>query len=761
MAQNASNQAAQERGIDAAQNPGRSLWPSFTKADQEFNKAYKEEEGQVLQYRGTQAIRKMFDEVAKDPNPTGLSLDKYEKSSKDTINDIISNSDVSNKTVLKRYLEDVYEDGFSKLSHKVEEANRRYLDKQMASQAVSTSENMISANRDGKFDAGKEFFDQRIKQISMVAADKGWDSQTLENAIKSETELYQESMGQYQYLNTPEGEKPELMADIRKNPDNHVFLKGLNRVQQDRVIGNLQNFNSNYQGALEGQRYINYTNAEAKRTLGTLSPEDVNNAAETMGPRYAAKLNSSIATQQTKINKEAALSAEMTPVLDDAVQMSKYSNDQVNTVFQKILGVGAKNLGIDVNAMPLTAQAQLAEGIKAPITSLSDKLSSGIKSKDPRVASEAIASYNKLSENNPVSMAKIDNDADKIAVLAKNLKQGGTQELEANLQAQQAILELDDNKMIERSNRYDKLTGAQAGSNNLKDFKNLTNFATNLCDFSSGSRLPPGFGEVFKAQHQANFMSTGDWNTANELTSRNIRRTYKETDINGFKEVMYLAPDLFNIYGSDGTPFIRNQMIEKAAYDFQQGKEAFDQGLSSVYYTIDKESLIENQDDLMKAFYRGIVNVQKGEVTEKDRLLFPIYSEKRVGITRHSGANGKVTDTDKGYLMMSSDQKSGLPEDGGITPNYFLEMQIGDNRTMLSDPTNPRVALRFQPNVEAINNTANMTPEQIKKEIDRINEEAALGKIDETKRRVRMNHFYKYGVLSGFVDEQGRFKWPG
>src|SRR6266702_3562400 len=474
LAQNASKQAAQERGIDAAKNPGRSLWPSFTKADQEFNKAYKEEEGQVLQYRGTQAIRKMFDEVAKDPNPTGLSLDKYEKSSKDTINDIISNSDVSNKTVLKRYLEDVYEDGFSKLSHKVEEANRRYLDKQMASQAVSTSENMISAN-------------------------KGWDSQTLENAIKSETELYQESMGQYQYLNTPEGEKPELMADIRKNPDNHVFLKGLNRVQQDRVIGNLQNFNSNYQGALEGQRYINYTNAEAKRTLGTLSPEDVNNAAETMGPRYAAKLNSSIATQQTKINKEAALSAEMTPVLDDAVQMSKYSNDQVNTVFQKILGVGAKNLGIDVNAMPLTAQAQLAEGIKAPITSLSDKLSSGIKSKDPRVESEAIASYNKLSENNPVSMAKIDNDADKISVLAKNLKQGGTQELEANLQAQQAILELDDNKMIERSNRYDKLTGAQAGSNNLKDFKNLTNFATNLCDFSSGSRLPPGFGEVFSS----------------------------------------------------------------------------------------------------------------------------------------------------------------------------------------------------------------------------------------------------------------------
>src|SRR6266487_4592139 len=249
LAQESSNQIAQEKAIEAAQTPGRNLWPAFTVTDKIFNDVYKQEEAQVVGYRGSQALKKMYEESAKDPNPTGETLNRYQKNAQGIIEKLIENSNPSNRAHLKRSLEQVYEGHFYNLTNKVENSNRQFIKKERAAQFDSDSENMRSANMEGRYEVASKFRESLFNGIDI---DPDHTPQEKENAKKEIMEIYNASVGQGEYLKQDEDKKDEFISGIRKDPDNHDFLKGLNKVQQDRVIDSVKQFGNSYQSALQG-----------------------------------------------------------------------------------------------------------------------------------------------------------------------------------------------------------------------------------------------------------------------------------------------------------------------------------------------------------------------------------------------------------------------------------------------------------------------------------------------------------------------------
>ncbi len=570
LAQNAANQMAREKGVEAAQTPGRNLIPSFTQADAEFSKAYKQEEGNVLQYQGAQSLKKMYEDVNKNPNPTSKDLELYEQNARKSIDGLLELSDASNKSALKRSLEGSYEGYFYDLSNKVSNANRKYLDDSLSAQSETTREQMNTASREGRVDQAKVFFDKRIEQIEQRAALDGLSQERVKQIKEQEAELYQLGMGEYQYLQQSEQEKPNFIADIRKEPEKHDFLKGMNAVQQDRVITGLQQFASQYDSAFKGQQYVNYAGLLAKLKEGKLSDVELNAAVDEN--RISAKQIADLGIQQARTSvKSNRIHNEGTAIAgnyDNAVFLANTTDAPRNYAVDKIImPLAEKQKGGPLN---LTEQSQLLSGFKAPVESLQKRMSAALTAGTPQQKMDVSKAVAIAKESNPILIRGMSKNDMALAGLYDSYSKNPEAMTEEGFKKiEDKVLNVSREDLEERqlkSDTYFKDKG-------LGDADYLKKATLDALELDKKASLPAGLTIVYSNLIRDAIMRTGDVKQAEQEAAYELKEFYG-ADKKG--RVMYMPPEkaytnLGYILDNDKLRSVKNMVEANKSFQKEHG----------------------------------------------------------------------------------------------------------------------------------------------------------------------------------------------
>ena len=106
-ARQGANELGEMLGTMRGQKPGGFIIPPIFDSQRSFNEAYKHEEFQNLNFEGSQALRKMQNEVIK--NPTLQNINKYQQEGSDLVEQLINTATPSNQPQLKRSLKGQYE----------------------------------------------------------------------------------------------------------------------------------------------------------------------------------------------------------------------------------------------------------------------------------------------------------------------------------------------------------------------------------------------------------------------------------------------------------------------------------------------------------------------------------------------------------------------------------------------------------------------------------------------------------------------------
>jgi hypothetical protein len=572
LAQNAANQIARQKGIDAAQTPGRKLIPAFTQADSEFTTAYKQEEANVLQFQGNQSLKKLYTEANKNPNPTSADLNLYEKNAKKSIDDLLQLSDTSNKTNLKRALENSYDGYFYDLANKVDNSNRRYMSDSLSAQSESTRELMSSAARDGRTGDAEALYQERLKQIDQKAALEGLSAERVAYLKNDEKEFYANGHGEYEYLKKTEQEKPEYIASIRKDPDSHEFLKGLNRAQQDRVIGRVQQFANQYESAFKGQQYINYANLLAKSNMGQLSQEDIESSIND-GKITAHQLADLKLRQSNASSKSNRIHNEATGIVqnyDNPIFLANTTDAPRNYAADKIIiPLAEREKG---GPLTLSEQSQLLTSFKAPVESLQKRISAGLTSGTPAQKIDAAQSVAIAKEANPLLVKGMSKNDLALAGLYNSYSKNPQAMTEEGMKSiEDKIFNISKEDLEERQLKTDTYF-KDRGLNDAGHLRYETLRALGLNN-KSKIALDPGLTIVYANKIRDAIMRTGDISQAEEDASFELKQYYGPDDQG---EVMYMPPnkaytDLGYILNNDQLRSVKEMVDKNTEYKNKNG----------------------------------------------------------------------------------------------------------------------------------------------------------------------------------------------
>ncbi len=558
-----------------------------------------QEEAQVVGYRGSQALKKMYEESAKDPNPTGETLNRYQKNAQGIIEKLIENSNPSNRAHLKRSLEQVYEGHFYNLTNKVENSNRQFIKKERAAQFDSDSENMRSANMEGRYEVASKFRESLFNGIDI---DPDHTPQEKENAKKEIMEIYNASVGQGEYLKQDEDKKDEFISGIRKDPDNHDFLKGLNKVQQDRVIDSVKQFGNSYQSALQGQRsidFIKYSNAIENKSF---TPEMMEEARQSLSGLQLAQLGKI----QNKISLKEAVNTEnhrfVSSVAGHADQINEIDQKKINAAAKVELSnySNAKKIQTGDGKLSLSEQTQALTNWKAPVTFIQKALNETAKGGSIQNKIDAANAIDYAQMKNPNLISGLGKNALDFTDSFFSRKAAGETEENAIIGAHKEVYEVDEKELKRRDLQWDNITSDKSSKYNFKDIDKRDSFVAKQISgagwFSSKANLSitPDFVEEYMEQLRRNF--TGDMDRAVERTTKAFDRTNGETIIDGERNKKfthapiekYLPPDR----KMEAMKFVKQQMLDKtkelcAGYkELYERKEKGEAGGLDYYFEI-------------------------------------------------------------------------------------------------------------------------------------------------------------------------------
>ena len=543
--------AAQELGAtlgkDRGQKPGGFLVPPIFESQKSFHQAYKEEEFQNLAFEGQQSLKKM--QILASRNPTKASLATYQKEGTKVIEELLEISSPGNQADLKRGLKGIYENG----ALNVAEANYKKERDEMKAQANVRFDESTKSAYNNAFTGNKELSEQD-RNIAM----RNIDGMVQSGLINGE-EAYKrldiienaQKMGDL-HSKVQEWTKDGTYAEkIRQFAENRP--ESMTPLKHQEYLGSMMQVHGQYQAALNADQQLTYMSTLNQIQGGIqLSPSQLEDAKAQMGPQNALKLDHDILQLNKKANDTVKLVNDMTPDFGDVVKMSKWSDGEVDKVFNHYLAGAAAQAGVQPDEIPLTAQAQLAAGFGAPVKGFTDKLENAVRYGDAGTATEAARAIRTLNNNNPITVSKLDNNAKATAGLydlyARNTSITGEEALKA---ARNEVYNIDDNTKKQR------LEGLKQwySDNKLNDYnvklKRIAEglgategwFGTGL--FAKGKKelVPAGLTTVVDGLVQSMAQRTPNPEMAWTMAMDELKKTYKETDTNNRKEIMALAPE--------------------------------------------------------------------------------------------------------------------------------------------------------------------------------------------------------------------------
>jgi len=611
IAQRASNQQATQLGIEAAQNPGRTLLPDINEATAHFNEAYKNEEYKVLQFEGEKYLSNIYNDLASDPNPTSESLLEFEKNAQNGIQSILGQSKGPHASELKRHFEKVYNSQFMDLSNKVEASNRRYLKEQTAAQLEQSSDGMVTAIRNGDVELGQSYFNQSLKNLYESAA---INNTPLEKVAIQEQQLrsqYLSAQLQKGYIDSPNKDKPKYLAEARDN-----LPEDMSAEDKDSIVAGLEQFSRKYDSAFKGQQYLNYNQAKMKIASREFTASDLADLEDKVNAYQLSDLEIEATKVSAAESRNLSSAQEILKYSDNPVFLANQSDKNINyTVDSVILPQAEAEKG---EPLSLSEQAMVLSNFKTPVPSLSKRLSAAIRDGSPMDLVDASIAVSFAQANNPALIRNMSKDDIAVANLyqsiSKNPKYSGE---EGAIRARDSVYNLTPEIKEERQRKVD----AYYKSKELNTSKGAIREASKSIQtgfFSTTKKLPAGASTVYLDILRNEIMRSGDPVIAEKMAKDQMKEIYQETDINNISgEVMVNAPE--KAYPNLGY-VLKNDMVRALKGVVDSNKQMQANG-DFVFTELDWENAPDTSNILDEPIHQGDLKIK---INGKERKVVVI-----------------------------------------------------------------------------------------------------------------------------------------
>lgn len=556
LAQESANKYAQIQGLEdakrnAKEGKTRPMLPSFTEADKHYAAAYEQEQSQELAFQGQQMLQAFLKTASR--TPTGSSLGDYEQFGKQGIEDIVSKAPRQVQSNLRRALEDNYLAGFNKLSDRVEQSDRQYLESRNLAFDSQQMEDIRSLTLDGNLMGGyaalqtrKQTIEQRAQQYLDTGGQSGYAPHIAKAAMQQADDAWHSAAMQSGYRNAEfEGKGSKYLSDIRENKP-----EGLTEDQWHRAVNSTLSYANEYQAAKNAQQTIDYIKYATMVDTGKMTESALLQAQENVSEKQFAELEHRIAVRAFKMKDETDLYNTYKDQFGNSIAMSSAKPDQLDKIFEKhvqvVMAQREADSGEPQNAT-LADRAALAREIQATIPSFNKQVAAAVKSKNPEVAVMGANILEALKGNQFATAGVSANDR----ALAKGITNRiarGTPPEQAVAFASERIAGLTE-KGIDENKRIFQTLLKSAGDGKQKDLSNVVNQEASVAkQMGQDGKLPPGMATDFMSAAQDYFLlDAEDLDKSFAYAKEEIRRTYNPYLGNSpdeKAEEMYLAPSV-------------------------------------------------------------------------------------------------------------------------------------------------------------------------------------------------------------------------
>lgn len=665
LAQSAANDRARISGLERGlTSPGQNLLPSFGQADEQYIKAYQAQEQAVATSSGFNALDKMARDISK--NPKSLSLMVYDQTVQDYIKNTTDNLSKENGLIVRQQLEVAAAKNRAELENKIIETGHKAQIADFTRYFKDSSDHISSLVQSGELGAAKKtaeltkrYIDEISQSIPEITHDaklelkRNLDDLLLQQEAKKEVfDSYAKGKEPIAILNkyAKAAKTRETVLQASAALDAYKEYNALTRARDDLLT-------TQALGALQRDKFTDADLAILKSQITEQSFAD-----------FEVK-----AWNHLKENKEGVdVLGYMNANADNAGSLSTLTAKQLNAGYDKAVKDAST-----VTGRPLSLQE---EGIVAAkwdtsVPKFNNKLSASINSRNPEYSVQAAQVYEALMKHNPNVVAGVDSSSALRAGIINSQIRANAAPIDAWKLASDNIDNLSKAEIIERGELYKE----QIKNKGLEAPSSQKNFIAKRMGFDKAN-IPDGLRTDFMASLENNYKVSKDWDESIKVASEQMHRSYKETTINGFKEVMYLAPDR-----DLPTVFVRNLMIQKAQALFNAQREGVINAELPFYYKFPDGEIVEVSDISRESMLSSRLDPVSEEDIKRQRDVdipsFPLIgrdTSRQIECVRVQ--DGKEI---KGTLLVRPNKFTDTPPPGQGPAYSYMFLENGKSQPVL------------------------------------------------------------------------------
>jgi len=536
-AQFASTMASERAKIEgeqlARERPGMQFQP-FTQTDKAFVNAYNKQSAMLLDNQATSALNNIAIEFGRIPNPTIKDLQTSNQAVTAALSGLLRNAPRQIKGELEHTFNNRKESSNLAMAKRVNAADLKRLTDNMAVSYSNSLETVNDYANNGESEKAFEEYQRQIENVKSseyvigsakvkertAAAKQNYDAARLWNIVK--TEYYRDGQKgankAVQAITNREidgvstREKLAILPMLHSRLANQIKTDGLN----DKL--KLQEFKiemAENGGMLSSDRWLVAENELSELAYNSLKLDSVKSTAQNLDTTSLVNF----------MNENS----------NNSIALDSLDNKERDMAFNEIV---QSELG---RSPSLEDIARVAMRYDTNIPAFSKMMTSGINSNNANLAASASNIYKTLSDQNPNVARGIRKDAvDKATALNTRMLAGlNPQEAMEDYNNQVAL-------MSKKSlSQIDTLYKQEVRDRQLNNPRNMYKFISNELDIDEEDARFSGVASDWQDLHNYSFRRGGSFDDATEFANTAIYKTYNSTSVNGNKQIMKYAPNMY------------------------------------------------------------------------------------------------------------------------------------------------------------------------------------------------------------------------
>lgn len=551
-------------GIEYGKNPQGDLLPSFTKADEAFNNAYRQQAKATIALQADQMMSNGLATLNQSNKLSPELIENFNNNAIASMDDLVGMAPKQDQEVLRNAIA-------SQILQANEKLNNKLLDQQRADQldthnnyAAQTAINMFDAGANGNDAAAKSYYND-IVNSNNAAVEAGLISKTDATTANESAKINYYTAREYSKALTAINNKtlPQFLSDFGKNPPKDMSpseyvqvtkgLLGLINLQESTESRNQSLIMSEANVALQLDQM---TQPMLKELKETLDPENFNKVLATYEIK-AEKRRQAIKDRQFIYNN-----------LGDAGALSQVPDGQLNDAYQDMVSAILRdNPQMDPFAAKTFVASNTARAIPAYIKEVNGKATSG----NADSMQQALTGLKSLGETYPAATDGITSNARNMMTMFEQGLDSNDPQTAAEL-AQKAVLSVDATERTKREENLKYIHKNLFESGDRDKSKPLIKGAKAVSGIDpTATRDPIGFAMMVKDTFDLNYLALGDENAAITRTKEKINKGYAQSYSNTIgknKPLVERFPVEMALGASKQQIPIVNNMIADAAKPF-------------------------------------------------------------------------------------------------------------------------------------------------------------------------------------------------